>query len=129
MKKLKIVLSVVALSLLVLCFGIMSSSFNADAKGTIEVEVVDLDQTIIKTKDVSFKEGDKLVGLIEDNFDNVVMDNGMIMSIESLETPEDFSKFICIYVDDKMSEVGIEEIEYTDGTKISLIMTEFNYDY
>ena len=49
MKKLKIVLSVFALSLLVLCFGIMSSSFNADAKGTIEVEVVDLDQTIIET--------------------------------------------------------------------------------
>ena len=53
----------------------------------------------------------------------------MLMSIETLETPEDFSKFICIYVDDKMSEVGIEDIEYTDGTKISLIFTEFNYDY
>lgn len=129
MKKLKIVLSVVALSLLVLCFGVMSSSFNAFDKGTIEVEVVDLNQTIIESKDISFEEGDNLVSLIEDHFDNVVMDNGMIMSIESLETPEDYSVFISIYVDDKMSEVGLKDIEYKDGTKISFVLTEFNYEY
>ena len=129
MKKLKIVLSVLALGLLILCGSLMNSSFNAADLGSIHVEVVDLDKTIISQKEISYEEGDTLVSLIKENFDNVTFDNGMLMSIETLETPEDFSKFICIYVDDKMSEVGIEDIKYTDGTKISLILTEFNYGY
>lgn len=129
MKKFKVVLSVVALCLLILCGSLISSSFNAANLGSINVEVVDLDKTMISQKELSYEEGDTLVSLIEENFNNVVMDNGMLMSIETLETPEDFSKFICIYVDDKMSEVGIEDIQFNDGTKIKFELTEFNYDY
>ncbi len=129
MKKFKIVVSVIALCLLALCFSIMSSSFNATDLGTIDVELINLENEVISEKEISFNEGDELVSLIEDNFDNVTFKDGMIMSIESFETPDDYSVFISIYVDDKMSEVGLKDIKYKDGTKISFILTEFNYDY
>ena len=56
MKKLKIVLSVLALGLLILCGSLMSSSFNAADLGSIHVEVVDLDKTIISQKEISYEE-------------------------------------------------------------------------
>ena len=49
----------------------------------------------------------------------------MILSIDKFTTPSDWSTFISIYVNDEMSMVGINEIEFTDGTKISFINTEF----
>ena len=51
------------------------------------------------------------------------------MSIEDYNTPADWSTFIRIYVDNKMSEVGLSDIEFKDGTKISLIITEFIFDW
>ena len=49
------------------------------------------------------------------------------MSIEDFTTPSDWSTYISIYVDNKMSQVGLLEIEFMDGTLISFVMTEFNY--
>lgn len=51
----------------------------------------------------------------------------MIMSIDVLTTPLDWSTFICIYVDDKMSNVGINDIHFTNGTRISFIDIKFYY--
>ena len=64
---------------------------------------------------------------MEANFDNVVFENGMLMSIDTFTTPSDWSTFISVYVDDEMSMVGLLDIQFTDGTKISLVMTEFTY--
>lgn len=49
------------------------------------------------------------------------------MSIDVLTTPEDWSTFICIYVDNEMSNVGILDIQFTDGTLISFVDTEVIY--
>ncbi|MCF0107170.1 MAG: hypothetical protein HUJ53_10430, partial [Holdemanella sp.] len=53
--------------------------------------------------------------------------DGMLMSIDQLCTPEDFTTFICIYVDDEMSQVGILDIQYKDGTKITFKDTVNTY--
>ena len=53
----------------------------------------------------------------------------MIMSIEDYNTPSDWSTFLSIYVDDEMSMVGLADIVFTDGTKISLIITEYISDW
>ena len=49
------------------------------------------------------------------------------MSIEDFTTPSDWSTYISIHVDNEISQVGLLEIEFEDGTMISFVMTEFNY--
>ena len=80
-----------------------------------------------KQKSIDFQKDEKCTEVIQNNFDNVLIENGMILNIESLETPEDWSEFICIYVNDEMSQVGIEDIVLEDGMKISFVMTEYEY--
>ncbi|MBR0137720.1 MAG: hypothetical protein IJM15_04860 [Erysipelotrichaceae bacterium] len=123
----KIIATVIALAVIVFAGIKLKDSYLINSDGKIEVLIVNLENVEIKHKTIRFREGDTLVKLLEDNFDNVLMKDGMLMNIETLETPADWSSFICIYVDDKMSEVGIEQIKFTDGTKISLVMTELVY--
>ena len=95
----------------------------------IIVELLDIDNSMIKSKDIIYFEGDTLTLLISDNFENVVFDNGMLMEIEDYKTPADWSTFISVYVNDEMSMVGISNIVIADGMKISLIITEYIYNY
>ena len=126
---LKSILSVVALGVIVLCVVLLHNSFKPDYDGIVTVEVIDLDGSIIKKKEIDFKENDQLMNLIENNFNNVTYQNGMIMSIEDYNTPSDWSTFLSIYVDDEMSMVGLADIVFIDGTKISLIITEYISDW
>ena len=66
--------------------------------------------------------------ILKENYDNVVFENGMIMSIESMTTAPDWSYFISIYVNGEMSQVGLFDIPFTDGMWISFEMTEFVYE-
>ena len=101
--------------------------FTPNEDGSIDVEIINLEGNKINKKKIPFNNGDSLVSLLETNFDNVVIEDGMIMSIDALTTPEDWSTFICIYVDNEMSNVGILDIQYTDGTLISFVDTEVIY--
>ena len=122
----KIILSVAALVLVFLSVYLLKDSFKPDYDGVITIEVIDVNGDTIKEKEINFNEGELLVDLISDNFENVTYDNGMIMSIENYTTPADWSTFISIYVDDEMSMVGLADIKFENETKISLIITEFN---
>lgn len=126
---LKIVLSVIGIFILVVCGIILSKSFISSSDGVIIVELIDLEGEIIKEEEIEFNIGDSLVTLIENNFDNVKFDNGMLMEIENYVTPSDWSTFISVFVDGKTSMVGISDIEFKNNTKISLVITEFIYDY
>ena len=105
----------------------MNDKYTSKSDGEIQVELVALDGSIIKEKTIEFNEGDTLEQLLKDNFCNVVFDNGMLMAIEDYTTPSDWSTFISVYVDDEMSMVGLLEVHFTNGTKISLVITEFSY--
>lgn len=122
----KIILSVAALGLVFLSVYLLKDSFKPDYDGVITIEVVDVNGDTIMEKEINFNEGELLVDLISDNFENVTYDNGMIMSIENYTTPADWSTFISIYVDDEMSMVGLADIKFENETKISFIITEFN---
>ena len=123
----KIVATIIAIAILVGGGLALKNVFVPNHDGEIKVSIVDIKGTTINEKNITFDKGDALVDLLKDNFDNVVVDNGMLMSIDTLTTPEDWSQFISIYVDDEMSQVGLLEIQYQDGTKISFIMTENTY--
>lgn len=123
-----IVSSIIAVVVLVVCFVFINSQYQAKYDGEIKIELVDLDGKILKERDVKFSTGDDLEILISENFDNVLFENGMLMNIENYETPTDWSTFICIYVDNEMSNVGIADIAFEDEMIISLRITEFIYE-
>ena len=121
----KIVLSIVAIA--VLAFGIFyfASPKTADSLGMVKVELVNLEGEEVKTVESQFVEEDTLVGIVENNFENVVIENGMILAMEDYVTPEDWSTFLAIYTNGEMSMVGIEEIVLEDGLEVSFVVTEF----
>lgn len=122
-----VVLSIVATVGLGVASYFIYDSFTAKSDGSITIEIIKLDGDKANEKEISFNNGDSLVALLEDNFENVVVKDGMLMSIDVLTTPEDWSTFICIYVDNEMSNVGILDIQFTDGTLISFVDTEVIY--
>ena len=119
------VLSVILLGILVLCVYLIKDKFKSDTDGEIQIVIIDLDKNIISDQKISFKNGDTLDKLLQDNYDNVVITDGMIMSIDNFTTASDWSYFISIYVNDEMSTVGLLDIEFTNGTKISFVLTEY----
>ena len=122
---LKVVLSVVCVAILgvVIYFG--SKAFASKSDGQIQVVYVDVKGNTISDEFIKFNEGDTLVKLLQDNYDNVTIENGMIMTFEDYVTPSDWSSYICIYVNDEMSMVGIVEIQFENNTKIALVITEY----
>ena len=119
------VISFLCLAALIVVVIIKNTNEKAKGDGAIIVELLDVDNSMIKSKDIIYYDGDVLTQLITDNFDNVVFDSGMLMEIEDYKTPADWSTFICVYVDGEMSMVGIDDIVIANGMKISLIITEF----
>ena len=120
------IISVVAIAIIVAVYIILAKPFAPNSDGSIQVVLVDLDGTIVSEKEISFKKNDTLEKLLKENYDNVVIEDGMLMSIDNFTTPSDWSSYISIYVNEKMSEVGVLGIEFTDGTKISFIMVEYH---
>lgn len=124
---LTIILSLVAVIILIGAIIILNNSYKPEVDGQIQVELIDLNGNVVLEKTIEFQEGNTLKYLIEENFSNVVIEDGMLMSIESFETASDWSTFIMIYVDNEESMVGLLDIEFTNGTLISFKMTEFVY--
>ena len=124
----KIVLTIIALVVFVLGGMFFSKNFTSTSDGSITVELINLDGSVKSSKEIEFNEGDELLTLLEENYENVVVENGMLMSIDTFATASDWSTFISIDVNGEMSMVGLLEIEYEDGTIISFKLTEFIYE-
>lgn len=129
MKKqiLYLVLGLLAIVICIVGILFIQKTFTAKGDGSIQIEVVDVNEEIIKSKKITYNDGDTLVSLVEDNFDNVTITTGMLMTIETLTTPSDWSTFICIYINGEMSNEGINDLGFSDGDKISFIMTLNTY--
>ena len=124
-KEPKIVISIIAIILLVTCGYLVTKKTSMKGEGHIIVEVIDLHGSKIKEKELDYYSGDDIISLIQSNFDNVKFDGNMIMNIESIVTPDDWSTFISVYLNDEMSMVGLKEIKFSDGDKLSLVETKF----
>lgn len=122
------ILSVVCVVVLILGFILVNNHFKSVSDGEIRITLVDLEKNTISDKKIEFKEGDTIDMILKENYDNVVFENGMIMSIESMTTAPDWSYFISIYVNGEMSQVGLFDIPFTDGMWLSFEMTEFVYE-
>ena len=124
----KIVLSVVCLFVLMFVAFLLKDAFTPKYDGEIQFIFVDYEGNIIIEEKLEYKKEQTLVEIFQENYENVIVENGMVMSFEDYNTPADGSNFILIYVNDEMSMVGINDIEFENGTKISFVITdEFPY--
>ncbi len=125
MKKtiLKILLTMFAVGALIGTIILVKQATTAKSDGTVTVEYVSVEGEVIKSKEIAYYEGDTLVQLIQENFENVVIEEGMIMTFEDYTTPSDWSTFISIEVNGEQSMLGIKDIPLADGMNVSLIIT------
>ncbi len=122
-----IISSIIAVILIILLVIFITKPYKSKYDGTLKIELINIDDTIIKQKDIKFAKDNTLLELVEANFDNVLFKDGMLLNIEYYKTPANYETFLCIYVDDIMSLVGLNEIKYEDGTVISFRITKNNY--
>ena len=127
MNKKKLILSIgVSLLLIaVMVIGIyfVSKPFTSEYDGVITVEVVNLENDIIKSKEIEFNKGDKLRDLVSSNFENFVVEESeygaYILRIEDIVNDDDLFIYIAIYVNDEYANSGLDTLEFSDGDKIS----------
>lgn len=129
-KKLNIILTIIIS--LIACIGIVftiifiNNPDFAKTKGTVTIELVDLDDNLVLSKDINFKEKDTLVSIVSDEFDNVLIENGMVITIEEFTTDTiNWSVYISILVNGEYSMVGINDIELIDELIVTFKMEEY----
>jgi len=121
----KILLAVAALLIVGVAVFLIVNGSKAKYDGTITVTVQDVDKKVIAEKKIGFKAGDTLHQLVQDNFKNVKIENQMLMTIETLTTPADWSTFIAILINGEMADKGIMELPFKDGDKIDFVDTRY----
>ena len=103
---------------------------TSDTKGDITIEVINLNGEKVINDEISFKEGDTLLGLLKENYELRSDDSygsTFIYDIDDVKTGND--TFLGIYVNDEMSMVGVDLIELEDGLIVSFRVTIIDYDY
>lgn len=126
-----IVSSIIGVAVLCLAFWYLTKGYESKAEGSFTVSLVDLSGEVVLEKEIEFYPEDKLIDLLQENFSNVLVDEfGFLQSIDQFETSyTDRSMiYISIIVDEKYSEVGINLIEFRDGTKIEFKLDEYIYE-
>ncbi|MBP3728991.1 MAG: DUF4430 domain-containing protein [Lachnospiraceae bacterium] len=128
-KVMKIVLALVAVAALAVGIIALTGGFGAKADGHITVTVKDLDDKLLAEKKIGYKTGDKLTDLVQNNFKGVKLEGSgektMIMEIEGITTPADWSTYISILINGEYADKGIASLEFKDGDKIDFVNTKY----
>ena len=127
MKNKKVLWAILAVIVIAAAYIVIAKPFTPKGDGSITVKVTDIDQKLIKEKKIVYKTGDKLTDLVSNNFDKVLIKDGMLMNIESLETPSDWAQFIAILINGEMAMEGIETLPYKNGDVLEFRMTVNEY--
>ena len=93
--------------------------------GHITITVQDENGKVLAEKEVGFKAGQTVADLLQANFENVTIDNGMLMTLESLTTPADFHTYIAFYINGEYATEGVMTQPFADGDKIEFINTVY----
>ena len=120
---LSVVLSVVLVVVMLTVIYFATKEFIPDYDGTITVEVIGLDNEVVKSKEIEFRQGDKLIDLVAANFDNFIVEDSeygaYILNIENIIKVEDSYLFVAIYVNGEYASSGIDTLEFNDSDKIT----------
>lgn len=124
-KIVSILLLIVAILCIVFAMCYINSPHKAVSNGIVKVELIDISGEIVNSKKIEFNDDDTLPSLLETNFSNVKIKDGMLLNIDNYVTPDDWSEFISIYVNGQMNQVGINEIKLANNEEITLEMTKY----
>jgi len=123
---LKIIYSIIVLGLIITGFVMLAKREEAKDNGTITIELIDLENNVLSTKNHNYKVGDTLFKILDDNYDieyeNSVF-GGYIIKIDSLHAPNKNELFIKILVNDEFSTVGVSQIKLENKLKVTFILT------
>ena len=117
---LSVVLSVVLVVVMLTAIYFTTKEFTPDYDGTITVEVIGLDNEIVKSKEIEFKNGDKLISLVESNFNDFVIEDSeygaYIVNIENIIKVDDLYVYVAIYVNGEYATAGVDTTEIVEGS-------------
>ena len=123
---LKIIYSIIALGLIITVFVMLAKREEAKDNGTITIELIDLENNVLSTKNHNYKVGDTLFKILDDNYD-IEYENSVfgvyIIKIDSLHAPNKNELFIKILVNDEFSTVGVSQIKLENKLKVTFILT------
>ena len=93
--------------------------------GHVTITVKDEKDNVLAEKEVGFMAGQTVADLLEANFENVTIDNGFLMTLESLTTPADYHTYIAFYINGEYASEGVTTQPFADGDRIEFINTVY----
>ena len=118
-----IIITIIAIFVLGISIYYVNKPVEADTKGEITVILIDKSLNEVDNKKIKFEEGSTFVELLENNFD-VVIEDGMLLKIDSLEAYNTEKEFIKIYIECDPSNKGVKLITPKDGTIYRFVIEE-----
>lgn len=123
---LTIVISFIVVIGIIIAFIVINNQSSAKTNGTVTIELMDLSERLVSSKKIEFNEEDTLVILVKENYDNVYIENNMLLAIENFTTDTaNWSHYISILVNGEYSMEGINNIELTNGMIITFKLVEY----
>lgn len=115
--KIKIILTIVSLFILSL---VLVLNYNKKEEITFTVEIIKDDYKI--EKEIFVQEGNTIYQELKNNFEIEVRD-GFLYKIDFLEAYNNSEAYIAIYINDKYSSYGINNLNLESEDKLSFIYT------
>lgn len=117
-------LALIAIIIIVLMINLINSYEGAIDNGQITIEVIDIDQSIIESKTIYYVKGQTLTMLIETHFNDVIFEETVygpfLKAIEGYVTPNDYSTYLSLYINDQYSLLGISKIKIVNQMIVSI---------
>ncbi len=117
----KIIVSLILIGVAIGTFFIVNNLSKSSYDGTINIKVYDIDEKLVSDKDINFKNDDKFIDILENNYTirtSTSTYGYILLDLDEIKT--DFkTTYIAIYVDDKYSNVGISGMKLYDGMRVS----------
>jgi hypothetical protein len=121
---LTIILSVISIITIVIALDVLKDYKGATDNGQLVIELLDIDGDIMSTQSFLYFKGDTLISLIENNFDDVMIEDTFygpfLKAIEGYVTPNDFSTYLSLYVNNEYSVQGISQIRPSNNMIVSI---------
>lgn len=122
-KILPIVITIIALIVLGVSIYYINKPTVTDTRGEITIILIDKDLNEIDNKKIKFEEGNTFVELLNNNYD-IVVEDGMLLKIGSLEAYNTEKEFIKIYIECDPSNKGIKLMTPKNGTTYRFVIEE-----
>lgn len=130
---LKILITVACLTILIvslLVYHNCTNNTNDNNNETIKITIIleDSFSSRYEEKEISFISGESLKAIIEKNY-TCNIENGFLNEINGMKSENIYEYFICLYVNNEVSNVGVADVYPKDGDIIKFKMTSVSELY